>query len=107
MNPEKSPNARFDQTYTLIRIAGRKLDDGQRQWRVERQPCANPNDNRTGAGSGGRGNPSQTDARDDVKQQQIAKPQHPLGAVGIDGLGDGNAGPAQNAGFVRRSVFGP
>ena len=73
-------------------IAGRKLENGKCERRIEAEPGADPDDDRTGASGGGGGDPAQADAGDHVEQNEIAETKHTLGAVGIFGLGDGYAG---------------
>src|SRR6202163_457589 len=83
---------RQDVEAAFIRITRRKFDDRKRERHVEDKPGADPDDDRTRAGRGSRGEPPQTDAGDYVEEQQVAKSHDPLGPVGTDSVGDGDAG---------------
>src|SRR5689334_18943233 len=57
----------------LIRIARRKLDDGECKWRVKQQPGSDPYNDRTRSGRCGCRNPAQADAGHDIEQKQVTK----------------------------------
>ena len=65
----------------LIGIAGRQLDDGERQRDIEDQPRADPDHDRTGPGGGSGCNPAQADAGDHVEQNEVAEAHYPLGLI--------------------------
>ena len=74
----------------FIRIARRKFQHRKRQRRVETQPGADPDDDRTRPGGRGGCDPAQADAGDHIKQNQVAEAHHLLGPIGIFRLRDGN-----------------
>ena len=83
----------------LIGVARREFQYGQRQRRVESEPCADPDDD--GAGTSGRcgGDPAQADARDDVEEDEVAKSHRLFGPMRILRLSDGDARAEQAYGF--------
>ncbi len=73
---------------SFLGITRGKLNDREREWRVEKKKGADPDDDRAGAGSSGSGDPAQADARDHVEQHQVAEAHDRLGLVGALGFGD-------------------
>src|ERR1700685_1412587 len=69
----------------LVGIARGEFYYRERERRIENEPGADPNDDRTRARSSGGSDPAQADAGDHVEQEQIAKAEYATGAAGISG----------------------
>src|SRR5277367_2190701 len=66
----------------FLRVARGELHHGKRQRKIKRAPGDQPDDYDAGSNGGGRRDPAQADARDDVKQHQIPKAHGAVRAIG-------------------------
>ena len=69
----------------FLRIARRKFHHGKRERKIKRAPGDQPDYNGTCADGGGRGDPAQADAGDDVEEDQVAKTHRAARAIGRGG----------------------
>src|SRR5262249_9099738 len=86
---------------TLGGITRREGGHGEGEGNVEKQPCEEPDDEGGGAMAGGRGDPAETDAGDDIEEDEVAKAHDARGSVFGERGGDGQEETAFRDGVGR------